>query len=405
MEILWNTVPWAISNHLSSALAIVHWLLTNWSNLFLYLSFIAVLWNRETVIHSTTEGRAGQHNHIFTAVYTVFAVLIFVFGTVGPIVLYVAFQRYDPESEPVQLNYLINISNCLGVYVFGSFVIVTGIVIAISTFLLWRANRAAGITDKITSTMLYVVVPLYATYNLFNIIFTILFYSPKFLLALARSELAGNILLSLSYFAVAVALLFLSVNQDSWKANGITFLPANTPTQTQPTESQQYEQPHTQPLRQPESNLLTTSPSLSSGFMTERRQTDEHVSLQHLAPTRLEISANRLSHETAGKELPSIPAPLSSVAHSRDASVLQPVREPMRQAANAAENESSAELTDEQIDFVSRLSSANVPATDIARLMERMREGRAGSSRRSGGEMSSRTDTTVAPPSYDALEP
>jgi hypothetical protein len=182
---------------------------------------------------------------------------------------------------------------------------------------------------------------------------------------------------------------------------------ANIP--TQPTEWQQYEQPHTQPHRQPESNPLTTSPSFSSGFMTERRQMDEHVSLRHLAPTRLEISANRLSPDTAGKELPAIPAaPLSpgpSVAHSRDASVLQRAREPMRQAANAAENVPSAELTDEQIDFVSRLSGANVPATDIARLMERMREGRAGSSRRSGsGEMSGRTDTTVSPPSYDALE-
>ena len=76
--------------------------------------------------------------------------------------------------------------------------------------------------------MLYVVVPLYATYNLFNIIFMVLFYSPvlQYVTAkFARGNLAGNILLSLSYFAVAVALLYLSINQDSWKANGITFLP------------------------------------------------------------------------------------------------------------------------------------------------------------------------------------
>jgi hypothetical protein len=77
-----------------------------------------------------------------------------------------------------------------------------------------------------------------------------------------------------------------------------------------------------------ESDLLTTSLSLSSGFITERQQMDEHVSLQHLAPTTLEISVNRLSHKTAGKELPIILAPLPlgpSVAHSWDASVLQPV--------------------------------------------------------------------------------
>jgi hypothetical protein len=75
--------------------------------------------------------------------------------------------------------------------------------------------------------MHYVVVPLYATYNLFNIIFMVLL-SPKGLqsqMAYVRGDLAGNVLLSLSYFAVAVVLLFLSVDQDSWKANGITFLP------------------------------------------------------------------------------------------------------------------------------------------------------------------------------------
>ena len=38
----------------------------------------------------------------------------------------------------------------------------------------------------------------------------------------------------------------------------------------------------------------------------------------------------------------------------------------MRQAANAAENVLSGQLTDEQIDFVGRLSNANVPAADIA---------------------------------------
>jgi hypothetical protein len=39
---------------------------------------------------------------------------------------------------------------------------------------------------------------------------------------------------------------------------------------------------------------------------------------------------------------------------------------------------STAKLTDEQIDFVRSLWSAKVPATDIARVMEYMREGREG---------------------------
>ena len=139
---------WAVSTQLIDVLFYGRWFFTNWSNLFLYLSLIAVLRNRETVIHSTTEGRFGQHNHVFTAVYTILAVLIFVFGTVGPIFQWVVVQRYATSNSD-QLYHLINISVYLGQYVFGSFVIVTGIVVAISTFLLWRANRAAGITDKV----------------------------------------------------------------------------------------------------------------------------------------------------------------------------------------------------------------------------------------------------------------
>jgi hypothetical protein len=139
---------WDTSTQLTNALFYSRWFLTNWSNLFLYLSLITVLWNRETVIHSTIEGRSGQHNRIFTVIYTILAMLIFVFGTVGPAVTYVAVQRYATSTSN-KFDHLFNISIYFGVYVFGSSVIVTGIVVAISTFLLWKANRVAGITDKV----------------------------------------------------------------------------------------------------------------------------------------------------------------------------------------------------------------------------------------------------------------
>jgi hypothetical protein len=60
------------------------------------------------------------------------------------------------------------------------------------------------------------------------------------------------------------------------------------------------------------------------------------------------------------------------------------------------------QLTDEQIDFVGRLSSVNVPVTDIARLMESMRaRGEAGGEESRSHEIRGGVDPGTAPPSYD----
>lgn len=56
---------------------------------------------------------------------------------------------------------------------------------------------------------------------------------------------------------------------------------------------------------------------------------------------------------------------------------------------------SDSQLTDEQIDFVRSLWNANVPAADIARVIERMKSRVSGDGLRSG--------SGGAPPSYDSL--
>jgi hypothetical protein len=82
---------------------------------------------------------------------------------------------------------------------------------------------------QITNTMLHIVAPLYAAYNLFNLIFLILF-SPHVLLlvyGLGNVEgiiLANNLVLLLSYFGVASVLLVLSINKDCWNVNGDVIL-------------------------------------------------------------------------------------------------------------------------------------------------------------------------------------
>ena len=75
-----------------------------------------------------------------------------------------------------------------------------------------------------------------------------------------------------------------------------------------------------------------------------------------------------------------------------------PTHTPMRsEVVDARDNTSNVPLTDEQINFVTGLSQANAPATDVARVMERMRVGRAISSHE---VQSVDMDLGTAPPSY-----
>jgi len=62
----------------------LHLPFTNWAIILLFfLSIIAVLWNRETVLHTATEGKAGGHNPIFTVIYVILALTLLVLGTAG----------------------------------------------------------------------------------------------------------------------------------------------------------------------------------------------------------------------------------------------------------------------------------------------------------------------------------
>jgi hypothetical protein len=89
-----------------------------------------------------------------------------------------------------------------------------------------------------------------------------------------------------------------------------------------------------------------------------------------LPPTILDYP-NYLSESTT-------PAPSSrsvAVAPSGATNSVQLTHEPMASAANAQENSSNYELTDQQADLVNGLWSASVSARDIARVIARMRAG------------------------------
>jgi len=75
-------------------------------------------------------------------------------------------------------------------------------------------------------------------------------------------------------------------------------------------------------------------------------------------------------------------------------------RELVASVANA-QGISAAKLTDEQIDSVTRLLNTGVPATDVARVIERMKTVRE--QELTSAHMSSGADAETAPPGYGAI--
>ena len=102
------------------------------------------------------------------------------------------------------------------------------------------------------------------------------------------------------------------------------------------------------------------------------------------------------------------PAPDSGplVAPLSGTTSVQPTHEQMHLGAtNAVEGDTTnLQLTDEQIDFVTDLSSANVPSTDVVRVMERMRSrSRRATLGSQSVESGDQLNPGIAPPSYNEI--
>jgi hypothetical protein len=85
LEVLSN-MPYSVYNlspQLRLGLESIGTFFRNWAIFLLFLSIIAVLWNRETVLHTATEGKAGGHNPIFAVIYAILALTLLVLGTAG----------------------------------------------------------------------------------------------------------------------------------------------------------------------------------------------------------------------------------------------------------------------------------------------------------------------------------
>ena len=157
---------------------------------------------------------------------------------------------------------------------------------------------------------------------------------------------------------------------------------------------------------QPATNGNLSNAQLRGGCGLVLHPTTPSALVNRLPPLTSSISQN---NAVVNKELPLIPPPLQpSTSTAPSSSVLDPqLSREVMQLVNATEGILNVQLMDDQIDYLSRLVRANVPAMDVARLMERMRGGgeeRGWESTAVSGEInSSQIDPGTAPPSYDII--
>ncbi|KAJ7057025.1 hypothetical protein C8F01DRAFT_1372337 [Mycena amicta] len=201
-----------------------------WALTLLFVAIIAVAWNRETALHKATEGKFGGHHPALIVMHVAFASLIFLLGIAAEAynmdtnVKYFAgdFDRFFGEDA---LQQRINTGNGL-FYSYQSFAILSFIDIVVTSIVLWRGWRKAGISDRVSNLMLYAIVPLYCFMSLFTMIFVIVF-SPHglpdsaSLSAFESADLANALLITLCSIAIIVVILVMGVKRAWWGADGV----------------------------------------------------------------------------------------------------------------------------------------------------------------------------------------
>ncbi|KAJ7852309.1 hypothetical protein B0H13DRAFT_2284360 [Mycena leptocephala] len=192
----------------------------DWAFVLQFLVLIAVLWNRETQLRAATDGKFGGHHPALIALHATLATLTFIFGTATEAQI----DAFELDTEAI-VEHRDNVRLQL-YYAYNAFAVLMAVDVAVTTSLLWRSWRKAGMSDKITNLMLYAVVPLYSILSLFLMIFTIVF-SPVGIpnsagvAVFEGANIASNLLITGFSITILFIVLFMSVKKVWWNLGGV----------------------------------------------------------------------------------------------------------------------------------------------------------------------------------------
>jgi hypothetical protein len=231
-----NSGELSISN---SSLEAAAELFANLQFVFLYLTIVAILWDRENAINVASGWNAGKRWPVMIAIHGTLAVLLLAFGTTA-VALYAAL--YVKASEHItgkQIDHYLLMEYYMS-YVVQAVLTLTAFAAGVATILLHKAARKAGIRDQvqtillifardtdmwvaiqITRHMIWVVVPCFMLLHLMILLFFAILQLPTILKINGEVASIANIVLVQGFtFLVIVAILFLSVGHGNWVVEG-----------------------------------------------------------------------------------------------------------------------------------------------------------------------------------------
>jgi hypothetical protein len=139
---------------LLESLSFVTNLFFDWAMVLQFLVVLVILWNRDTVLRNTTEGKHGAPHTALIAVHTTLTILTFIFGTAREAYgMETAMTDFNPTPSTIEgilrdYQHRILVSDRLS-YVFTTFVILMVADVAVTVALVSLAWRKAGLSDQV----------------------------------------------------------------------------------------------------------------------------------------------------------------------------------------------------------------------------------------------------------------
>jgi hypothetical protein len=149
-----SDLPNSSAKQLLPILGSVSSLFTDWALRLLFLATILLILNRETALKTATQGTSGGHKPVLLAAHITLAVLTWIFGTAVEAYMLETNLQFGIFGPPLQ--HRIRVTWALA-YAYGSCVVLMSVDVVVSTVLLWRAWRGAGISDKVRPSYFYAI--------------------------------------------------------------------------------------------------------------------------------------------------------------------------------------------------------------------------------------------------------
>lgn len=199
-----------------------------WTDPLLFLPIVLILVDRHTAIVAASEGRMGGLSRVYTIInYSWFAFLVLLATIDGSLLAVYEHLIFSDTATIGDVNRAATNANNVN-YVLDAFWYASALYAAFLGFVIHRDFRRAGVSDKVSKTVIWVVIPCYILLMVDSIIFQIMF-SPsgiqqtiRNLHQIQQASLASEVIVNFFYWSTAMVMVVLGLRPAMWGVQGAT---------------------------------------------------------------------------------------------------------------------------------------------------------------------------------------